>query len=301
MAHAHHHENHHHHHDVHESSGNAFLIGIALNLVFVVIETLVGFWQNSLALLTDAGHNLGDVAALILVVIAGRLAKRKPTEKFTYGFGKSTILVALGNAALLLVAVGAIGYEAIGRISHAEPLNGKSISLVALAGIAVNTITALLFMKDRKKDLNVRGAFLHMAADALVSLGVMVSGIVILYTGWFWLDPVISLVICVVIVWSTWGLLRDSLHLSLDSVPRGIDLAGIRSYLLGLKGVTGIHDLHVWALSTNATALTAHLVVPEGISDEFLEEINAELHEHFHIDHSTIQVERSADVNCQDC
>ena len=301
MSHTHHHENHH-HHEVKATSGNAFVIGIILNTSFVLIEVGAGLWNNSLALLTDAGHNLGDVAGLILVLIAAKLAKRKPTDKFTYGYGKSTILVALTNAALLLVAVGAIGWEAIGRISDSHPVPGKIISLVALVGILINSITALLFMKDRKKDLNVRGAFLHMASDALVSLGVMISGIIIIYTNWYWLDAVISLVICAVIVWSTWDLLKDSVNLSLDSVPSGVDLKAIREYFLGLKGVSGIHDLHVWALSTNASALTAHLVAPEGISDAFLAEINDELHEHFHIDHTTIQVERSEEANCaQEC
>lgn len=295
------HENHH-HHNIPRQTGKAFTIGIVLNFSFVIIEAVAGVLQNSLALLTDAGHNLSDVAGLLLVIAAERLSRKKPTEKFTYGYGKSTILVALINGGLLLVAVGAIGWEAIGRINNVHFVNGEGISLVAFAGIIVNTTSALLFMRDRKKDLNVRGAFLHMAADALVSLGVLISGIIIVYTGWFQLDAIISLVIIAVILWSTWGLLRDSLYLSLDSVPDNIDISAVRNYLMGLKGVTGIHDLHIWALSTNAAALTAHLEAPEGISDSYRAEIINELHNKFNIDHTTIQVEKSADVNCeQEC
>ena len=297
MIHSNHHENHHHHQ--HDSVNRAFLVGIALNIVFVVIECGFGLWVGSLSLLTDAGHNLGDVAGLILVVLATRLAKKKPNKRFTYGYGKTTILVALVNAVTLLIAVGAIGWEAIGRIENPQPVQGQTIALVALAGIFINGATALLFMKDREKDLNAKGAFLHMAADALVSLGVLVSGVIIFYTQWYWLDAVISMVIMVVIVISSWRLLKDSLRLTLDGVPSDINLDGIRKYLLGIKGVTGLHDLHIWAMSTNATALTVHLVMPDEMETVLLSTINAELHSLFHIDHTTIQVERSPEAACE--
>lgn len=300
MAHNHHHENHH-HHDAVPTMNKALIIGIILNMAFVLLETFAGLWNDSLALLTDAGHNLSDVVSLLLIVIAGKLAKRKPTEEYTYGYGKTTILVALINAGLLLVAVGAIGWEAIGRITTPNPVQGSIISLVAFAGIIINTATAFLFMRDRKKDLNIKGAYLHMASDALVSLGVMISGIVIIYTNWYWMDAVISLAIIVVIVWSTWGLLKDSLRLSLDGVPSGINVNAIRDYLLKLNGVAGLHDLHVWAMSTNATALTAHLVIPGPVEDSFLEELNDELHQHFHIDHTTIQIEKEIGEDCKQC
>ncbi len=293
----HHHENHHHHHFT--SVNKAFIAGIALNILFVLIEAVIGLKINSLSLLTDAGHNLGDVASLILVVLATRIAQRKPNEKFTYGFGKTTILVALTNAVILLLMVGAIGWEAFQRINSPLPVEGKTIAWVALAGIIINGATALLFMKDQEKDLNAKGAFLHMAADALVSLGVLISGVIIFYTQWFWLDAAISLMIMVVIVMSSWRLLKDSLRLSLDGVPSGINIERIRQYLLSVKGVTGLHDLHIWAMSTNANALTVHLVIPNGMDDVSLSEINSELHAQFHIDHTTIQVEKSSEAECE--
>ncbi|HEV8513854.1 MAG TPA: cation diffusion facilitator family transporter [Cyclobacteriaceae bacterium] len=297
MSHSHHHENHHHHH--HDSVNRAFLLGIALNIVFVIIESGFGLWVGSLSLLTDAGHNLGDVAGLVLIVLAIRLSKKKPNEKYTYGYGKTTILVALANAVTLLIAVGAIGWEAIGRLKNPLPVQGQTIAWVAFAGIIINGATALLFMKDQHKDLNAKGAFLHMVADALVSLGVLVSGIIISYTQWFWLDAVISIVIMVVIVVSSWSLLKDSLRLTLDGVPSDINLEGIRKYLLGIKGVTGIHDLHIWAMSTNATALTVHLVIPGEMEKSQLATINNHLHNQFNIDHTTIQVERTPEMECE--
>ncbi len=297
MSHQDQHENHHHHQ--YDSVNRAFLFGIALNIVFVVIEVGFGLWVGSLSLLTDAGHNLGDVVGLILIVLAIRLAKKKPNKKFTYGYGKTTILVALANAVTLLIAVGAIGWEAMGRIKNPQPVEGQTIAWVALAGIIINGATALLFMKNQEQDLNAKGAFLHMAADALVSLGVLISGIIIFYTQWFWLDAVISIVIMIVIVMSSWRLLKDSLRLSLDGVPAGINLEGIRQYLLGIKGVTGLHDLHIWAMSTNATALTVHLVAPNEIENSLLTTINAELHSQFHIDHTTIQVEKTSEEECE--
>jgi cobalt-zinc-cadmium efflux system protein len=299
MSHSHHHKNHHHHHHQQDSVNRAFLIGIALNIVFVIIESGFGLWVGSLSLLTDAGHNLGDVAGLVLVVLAIRLSKKKPNEKYTYGYGKTTILVALANAVTLLIAVGAIGWEAIGRLEHPQPVEGQTIAWVAFAGIIINGATALLFMKNQSKDLNTKGAFLHMAADALVSLGVLVSGIVIFYTQWFWLDAIISIIIMIVIVASSWSLLKDSLRLTLDGVPTDINLEGIRNYLLGIKGVIGLHDLHIWAMSTNATALTVHLVMPEEMETSQLTTINNHLHNNFNIDHTTIQVERTQEAVCE--
>ena len=242
---------------------------------------------------------MGDVAGLVLIVLAIRLSKKKPNKKYTYGYGKTTILVALANAVTLLIAVGAIGWEAIGRLENPQPVQGQTIAWVAFAGILINGATALLFMKNREKDMNAKGAFLHMAADALVSLGVLVSGIIIFYTQWYWLDAVISIVIMVVIVVSSWSLLKDSLRLTLDGVPSDINMEGIRKYLLGVKGVTDLHDLHIWAMSTNATALTVHLVMPNDMETSLLSTINSDLHSQFHIDHTTIQVEKSKEAECE--
>jgi cobalt-zinc-cadmium efflux system protein len=297
MPHTAHHENHHHHHV--QTLNRALYVGIALNVAFVIIEVTFGLWSGSLSLLTDAGHNLGDVAGLVMVVIAARLALKKPTSIYTYGLGKTTILVALVNSVTLLIMVGAIAWEAAQRFSTMQEVPGQVIAWVALAGIIVNGATAFLFLKDQKKDLNMRGAYLHMAADALVSLGVFVSGVVISFTRWFWLDSVVSLVIVVVIVIGSWNLLRDSLQLSLDGVPKGVDLDKIKKYLLSIKGVSGIHDLHVWAMSTTATALTVHLVVPDEIENDLLTKLSHELHAHFHIDHTTIQFEKSDQTACE--
>jgi len=299
MAHVHHHENHHHHQL--PSVTRAFVIGIALNVMFVVIEAAIGWRVNSLSLLTDAGHNLGDVAGLILVVVAVHFAKKKPTGQYTYGFGKTTILVALTNAVLLLVMVGAIGWEAVQRIGRPQPVEGSAIAWVAFAGIIINGATALFFLRDRAKDLNAQGAFLHMAADALVSLAVLVSGVAIAYMHWFWIDAALSLLIMVVIVLSSWNLLKDSLRLSLDGVPAEINMEGIRKYLLGIQGVVALHDLHIWAMSTNANALTVHLVVPGGMDDHALTHVSEDLHRQFHIDHTTIQIENSVEVCAQRC
>ncbi|MFI5164318.1 MAG: cation diffusion facilitator family transporter [Bacteroidia bacterium] len=285
----------HHHHHAPKNINRAFVIGIILNISFVLIEAITGLLQHSLALITDSGHNLSDVIGLLFVLMANRLAKIKPTEKFTYGYSKSTVLVALTNAVLLLVAVGAIGLEAVRRISEPHPVEGKIISIVAFIGILINLTTALLFFKDKEKDLNIKGAYLHMAADALVSLGVVIAGIIIIYTQWFWLDAVISLLIIVVIVASTWGLFRDSLRLTLDGVPAGIDLVKVRDYFIRLKEVTAIHDLHIWAMSTTEAAMTVHLVVPQGGDDAFLSKVKHDLHHDFNIIHTTIQIEKSGD------
>ena len=292
--HDHHHSQGHAHHHVPAHINRAFRAGIALNMGFVVVETVAGFWQHSLALLTDAGHNFSDVISLLFVLMAHRLSKLKPTVNFTYGFSKSTVLAALTNAILLLIAVGAIGWEAVSRFSEPRPVQGNVISAVAFVGLLINAATALLFFRDREKDINVKGAYLHMAADAAVSLGVIVAGIVINYTHLFWIDPVISLVIIVVIVASTWGLLRDAVRLSLDGVPIGVDLEKVRNYFTGLKEVSAFHDLHIWAMSTTEAALTVHLVVPEENTDALLAKVQHELHHHFEIRHTTIQIEKSA-------
>ena len=293
MAHEHHH--HHHEHHAPRGYGLAFAVGIALNFAFVVVEAVYGVLAHSMALLADAGHNLSDVFVLALAWGASTLARRGPSERFTYGLRSSSILVALLNAALLLVVTGGIAWEAIIRLAAPSPVAGVTVIWVALAGILVNGTSAMLFARNRQHDVNIRGAFLHLAADAAVSLGVVVAGIGILYTGWLWLDPVAGLVIAVVIVWSTWGLLRDSVALALDAVPEHIDPRVVRSYLSKLAGVTEVHDLHIWPMSTSETALTVHLVMPGGHpGDAFTAEVCKELRAHYHVHHSTIQIETGA-------
>ena len=266
---------------------------MSLNFAFVAIEAVYGYLAHSLALLADAGHNLSDVAGLLLAWGAMCLARRKPSPRRTYGLRRSSILAALANALLLLIAVGAIGWEAILRFGKPEPVAGRTVMVVAGIGIVINTATALLFMTGRKKDVNVEGAFLHMAADAAVSLGVLVAGAIISYTGWTWLDPVTSLAIVAVIMVGTWGLLKKSLNLALDAVPEGIDSGNVKAFLLSLPGVTGVHDLHIWGMSTTEVALTAHVVRPDGANDEaFLAALGKQLHDRFEIEHATVQVER---------
>ncbi|TXN47405.1 cation diffusion facilitator family transporter [Methylobacterium sp. WL7] len=281
------------------SFGKAFAVGIALNVGFVAVEATYGVLANSMALLADAGHNLSDVLGLVVAWVAMVLAKRAPSARYTYGMKGSSILAALFNAVFLLVAVGAIAWEAIQRFGEPAPVAGKTVMIVAAVGILVNGITAWLFASGAKGDINIKGAFLHMAADAAVSAGVVIAGLVILYTGWTWLDPVVSLAIVAVIVWSTWGLLRDSLTLSLAAVPPGIDPDVVRSHLEGLPGVAALHDLHVWAMSTTETCLTAHLLMPGGRTDDaFLMDAAAGIRERFGIGHTTLQVETSADTAC---
>lgn len=273
--------------------GMAFAIGIVLNTVFVVVEATYGWLSGSMALIADAGHNLSDVLSLLLAWGASVLAKRAPTERFTYGFKNSTILAALANAMLLLVAIGMILLETIERFSDPQPIEAGTVMLVAGIGIVINTATALLFLRGRKHDINIRGAFLHMAADALVSVGVVIAGALILYTGALWIDPVTSLVIVAVIAWGTWGLLKDSVKMSLLAVPDGVSEADVRAYLTGLDGVDAVHDLHIWPMSTTETALTAHLVMPRGHpGDAFLREIAEELEHHHAIGHATVQIEQ---------
>lgn len=261
------HAHHHHHHPGHgegiTSLNKAFIIGIALNSAFVVAEFAAGFWYNSLGLMSDAGHNLGDVASLVLAMLAFRLAKVHSNANYTYGYKKSTVLVSLLNAVILLVAVGIILSESIGKLIHPRPVDGDAIAWVAGIGVVINAVTAWLFMKDKEKDLNVKGAYLHMAADALVSIGVVVSGVLIAHTGWYIVDPIIGILIALIIVYSTWGLLRDSLRLSLDGVPMGTNLAAVEKVMQEVPGVNGVHHLHIWPISTTETALTAHIVTDE--------------------------------------
>jgi len=281
------------------SFGMAFAVGIGLNLIFVATEFTYGVLANSVALMADAGHNLSDVLGLAIAWIASVLTKRAPSTRYTYGLGGSSILAALFNAMLLLVAVGAIAWEAVLRLFHPEPVASGTIMVVATVGIIINGVTAWLFASGRKGDLNIRGAFLHMVADAAVSAGVVIAGLVILYTGWFWLDPLTSLVIVGVIVWGTWSLLRDSLAMSVDAVPASIDPQAVRRYLLSCAGVTAVHDLHIWPLSTTDNALTAHLVFPAGHpGDKFLLSAATELRQRFGIGHTTLQIEISEETAC---
>ncbi len=273
----------------------AFAIGIALNLVFVAIEAFYGWRINSLALLADAGHNLSDVAGLVLAwggALAGRL---RPDARHTYGWQRASILAAFFNALLLLVAMGSLIWEAVHRLVAPQPMAGLTVMAVAGIGIAVNTATALLFMRGRENDLNIRGAFLHMAADALVSAGVMVAGGLALWLGWNWIDPVMSLVIAVLIIVGTWSLFRQSLHLLFDGVPDSVDPQAVHDFLAALPGVARVHDLHIWAMGTSQVALTAHLVMPQGHADDiFLKNATDQLHARFEITHVTLQVMKNA-------
>ena len=274
-----------------ESLNQAFIIGIVLNLAFVVIEFAAGFWFDSLALLSDAGHNLSDVVSLVLALLAFRLAKVKANERYTYGYKKSTILVSLLNAVILLVAVGAIVIESIHKLSNPAVVPGGAIAWVAGVGVLINAFTAFLFMKDKEKDLNVKGAYLHMAADALVSVGVLVAGIVISRTGWYIIDPIIGLIVAVVILISTWNLLHDSLRLTLDGVPTSIDSQKVVEAIRALPGVDDVHHIHIWAISTTENALTAHIVLkqPEGMQE--VKHLIRHRLEDFGIGHATLEFE----------
>lgn len=299
------HHNHDHHHDHHHqeitSLNKIFMIGISLNIVFVAAEFLAGFWYNSLGLISDAGHNLGDVASLVLAMLAFRLAKVDPTPNYTYGYKKSTVLVSLLNAVILLIAVGVIVAESVGKLMHPRPVEGEAIAWVAGIGVVINAVTAWLFMKDKDKDLNVKGAYLHMAADTLVSVGVVVSGIVISYTGWYVIDPIIGILIAIVIVVSTWGLLRDSVRLSLDGVPAGTDTIAVERGIRSVEGVCDIHHLHIWAISTTETALTVHVVIKD---TSRMEEIKSAIKERLlecGVQHVTLEFETTdaiCDKNC---
>jgi cobalt-zinc-cadmium efflux system protein len=286
---------HHHHHGHHHQPSNytrAFIVGLTLNGGFVMVEVFYGFLTHSLALLADAGHNISDVLGLLLAWGASFLAQRPPTQRYTYGFRRSSILAALLNAILLLLAMGGVAWEAIRSFSHPQSVPGGTVIGVALIGVIINTITALMFLSGRQHDLNIRGAFLHMAADAMVSLGVVLAGIAILTTGWLWFDPAVSLIIVAVVVLSTWQLFQESLNLALDAVPAGIEPLAIRTYLTELPGVVQVHDLHIWGMSASEAALTVHLVMPTGYpGDAFLAQVSRELHDQFGIEHSTLQVE----------
>ncbi len=283
----------HHEHDP-ASFDRAFAIGIALNAAFVAIEAFYGWKVDSLALLADAGHNLSDVAGLVLAWGGALAGRRRPDARHTYGWKRAGIVAAFVNAMLLLVAVGSLAWEAVQRLASPEPVAGVTIMAVAAVGIVVNSVTALLFMRGRHHDLNVRGAFLHMAADALVSAGVVMAGGLALWFGWSWLDPVASLVIVAVIVIGSWNLFRQSLHLLFDGVPEGVDLHAVQALLEALPGVASVHDLHVWAMGTTEIALTAHLVMPQAPADDaFLRDATRKLRERFAIVHVTLQVVRS--------
>jgi cobalt-zinc-cadmium efflux system protein len=285
----------HSHHHGPTAFSRAFALGIGLNTGFVAVEAFYGWRADSLALLADAGHNLSDVAGLVLAWGAALAAGRQPDHRHTYGWQRASILAAFANAVLLLVAMGSLLWEAFHRLQSPPPADGMTIVVVAAIGVAVNGATAALFISGRKSDLNIRGAFLHMAADALVSLGVVAAGALYLLTGWTWLDPATSIAVALVIIAGSWGLFRGSLHLLFDGVPESVVLAEVDGLLRALPGVEDVHDLHVWAMSTTDIALTAHLVIPAGHpGDAFLERIREELHDRFHITHPTIQIELTA-------
>jgi cobalt-zinc-cadmium efflux system protein len=276
----------------------AFIVGIVLNLGYVILQIIIGLNINSLSLLSDAGHNFLDVAGLALAMLAFKLAKSKTTEKYTYGYKKASILISLLNAVVLLISIGAIGYEAIFRFRNPEPIPGKTIAIIAFIGIIINGGSAYLFFRDKEKDINVKSAFLHLAADAMVSLGLVVGGIIIYFTHLYWIDPLLSIIICLVIIASTWSLLKDSLILSLDGVPENVDIQKIKQEIVGIKGVKNIHHIHAWAISTTENAFTAHLVIENGLTNAEIhhlkEKIKHEL-EHFNIHHSTLETEYEND------
>src|SRR5712671_1704084 len=280
------------HSHAHSNYGRAFAIGIALNITYVAGEAVAGIVSGSLSLLADAGHNLGDVLGLFLAWGAAVLSRRQPSGRFTYGLRSSSILAALAYALILLVVTGGIAWEAVGRIAHPAPVASAIVIWVAAAGILINGVTALLFASGRERDLNLRSAFLHMAADTLVTAAVAATGVAIALTGWLWLDPAVSLVVSGVIVIGTWGLVKSAIGLALDAVPEGIDAAAVRAHLLGAPGVTALHDLHIWGMSTTETALTCHLVMPGGHpGDAVLNGVAQQLHHLFGIHHATIQIE----------
>ncbi len=299
----HSHAHHHHSHEI-KNVSSAFVAGIILNGIFVVAEFAAGFYYNSLALLSDAGHNLSDVVALALSLFAFKLAQSKSNDRFTYGLHKSTILASLVNAIILLIAIGSIGWEAIQRFLHPVQVQGNVISLIAGLGIVVNGVSAFLFFRQKEQELNSKGAFLHLLVDALVSAGVVIAGLFISYTGKTWIDPLISLIIMLVVLLSTWSLLKESLRLSLDAVPAEIDIEKIRQEVLKTEGVKDIHHIHVWAMSTSKNAMTAHLILEKNYSTAASAEIKNKLKHkllHLNIQHATLETENESDICEDDC
>ena len=303
------HEHHHHHPALtyDQTTGRNFILGIVLNLAFVLVEAGAGLWLGSLALLSDAGHNLSDVFSLLLALLAFRMMRIQPSQKYTYGYKRMTILVSLANALLLFVAVAAILWSSVEKILHPSPVQGDVVAWVAGIGILVNAFTAYLFFKGKDHDLNVKGAYLHMAADTLVSVGVLIAGVVIQLTGWYIVDPLIGIVVGVVILFSSWGLLRDSMTLTLDGVPRGIDPKKVKQTMLDQKGVIGVHHLHIWALSTTENALTAHVVVDDLAEEKEIKHAVKDALSGVGIQHATLELEKSGecaeqshDIYCND-
>lgn len=295
------HDHSHDHNHAPADFNKAFIIGIALNTSYILIEVIYGLSFNSLALLADAGHNLSDVLGLLIAWGASYLVMKKPTETHTYGFKKSSILAAFVNSLILLVAIGGIVWEAIGRFSDPQPIEGSVVMIVAGIGVIINTFTALLFLRGKENDINIKGAFLHMAADAAISLGVVIVGFLIMNTGILWLDPLVSIIIAIVIFFGTWSLLKESTNMALDAIPRSVDREGVEKFLLGIDGVNDVHDLHIWAMSTTENAMTAHLVMPDAdINDDFTRGIAEELKYHHNISHATLQIENgNGEKNCE--
>lgn len=295
-----HHSHDHHHHGPVSVGGKAFVWGIVLNGIYVIAQLAAGILTNSVALITDAVHNLGDVATLILSLTALKLAKVKPTDNYTYGYKKSTILAALINAVILLIAIGTLGYESITRLWHPEPMQGGTVAWVAGIGIVVNTVSAFLFFRDKEHELNAKSAYLHLLSDAAVSLGVVITGIIVSYTGWYLLDPIASIVILIVILYSTWSLLTDSLRLSLDGVPRDVDINEVEHIIKNVKGVCALHHTHIWAMSTTENALTTHVILNEQLNfEEKMKVVHEIKHclQHKGIQHATVEIE-SPDMPC---
>ena len=292
--------NHSHSHALqHKDYGKAFAIGISINVIYIIIEVIFGLIIDSLALIADAGHNLSDVLGLLIAWGASYLVKKSATEKYTYGYKKSTVLAAFINSMILLAAIGIIIWEAIGRFTNPKPIEGQIIMIVASIGVIINAITAALFFSGRKGDLNIKGAFLHMAADAGISLGVVVVGLILAYKQIYWLDPLVSIVIALIILWGTWDLLKDSTSLALDAVPREINKDGVENYFNSLREIDSFHDLHIWAMSTTETALTVHIVTGENCKrNKLLEKISDDLRQSFNIVHTTIQIE---DQRIEEC
>lgn len=301
MTHAHHHDHAHDHHHAPQSFNKAFGIAVLLNFAFTLFQATYALLANSMGLLADAAHNFGDVFGLVLAWGANWLLTLPATKRYSYGFKRTTIIAALTNALILVATSALITYESIYKFWHLTQINEKIVIIVALIGIVINTSTAMLFMKGASDDLNIKGAFLHLLGDAFISIGVVISGILIFYTKQLWIDPLVGLFIVLIILWGTWGMLRDSVRLILDAIPRHIDHASVKDYLQQLPGVSAVHDLHIWGLSTKEVALTVHLIMPERtLSDEDFKTINSDLNKKFHINHATIQVEKgNAEFPCE--